>query len=88
MEYAIAVAAAVWMAPFLVLEYRRGGRAGYLSRVIGNVPFIVLAILVLVHRFNADAFIIDIYFVVIVSVIGLVFEERKKRRGQRQASGG
>ncbi len=87
MAYVIAVAAAVWMAPFLVLEYRRGGRAGYLLRVIGNVPFIVLAILVFVHRFSTDAFIIDVYFVVIASVIGLVFEERKKRRGHRPTSG-
>ncbi|HET8615324.1 MAG TPA: hypothetical protein VFL94_07350 [Actinomycetales bacterium] len=80
MDYLIAVVAGVWMMPFFGLERRAGGRTAYLLRILGNLPFLALVILAWVGRFSYEALMIDVVFVVVVSVVGLVLDERRKRR--------
>jgi hypothetical protein len=79
-DYVIAAAACVWMVPFLVLERRHTGRTGYLWRLVGSAPFVILAILALTDRFDSGALAIAVLFVVAVSVVGLALDERTKRR--------
>jgi hypothetical protein len=84
MEYVIAVAACAWMVPFLVLEHRVPGRTGYVFRIVGSVPVVLLAILVLLDRFSPDALTVTVFFVVIVNVVGLVVAEGRKRRSRQR----
>jgi hypothetical protein len=82
MEYVIAIAAGLWMVPAFVLERRAGGGARLLVRILGNVPFLVLVVLAWLDRFSYQALMIDLYVVVVLGVVGLVLDERRKRRAR------
>lgn len=84
MDYMIAVAACVWMAPFLVLEIVRPNRSRW-WRVVASAPFLVLVALVWTHRFSQDALFITLVFVLLATTLVDVVSWRR-RRGQTSAS--
>lgn len=70
MDYVIAIAATLWMLPFLWLERRRGGPSGYLWRLVGVAPFVVLAALAWKGQFKQSAFAIPCVVVVVLVLSG------------------
>lgn len=80
MEYLISAGASVWLMAFIFVERRVGGRTGYLWRLVGTAPLLVVAVLAWRGRFSYDALMIGVVFVVVVSIVGLAVDELGKRR--------
>ena len=87
MENVIAVAACVWMVPFLVLERRCTGRAAYLSRLVGAAPFLILVALAWIDGFSQNAVFSCMAFVLVATMVADIVSWRQRRAAKGQTPG-
>lgn len=87
MEYMIAIAACMWMAPFLLLEVLRPDRSGW-WRVVAAAPFLVLVAFAWTNHFSQDALFVALVFVLIATTLVNVMSWRRRRAHQQGAAPG
>lgn len=84
MEYVIAAGASVWLVAFMLVEHRVGGRTGYLWRLVGAAPLLVMVVLAWIGRFSYDALMIVIVTVLVSTTIESAVRWFARRSGAKQ----
>lgn len=87
MEFLIAAGASVWLVAFMFVEHRVGGRAGYLWRLVGSVPLVVLVVLAWVGRFSYDAVTIVVVTVLVSTTVESALRWFARRSAAKRQSG-
>lgn len=69
MDYLIAIAASAWLAAFMLVDHRVDGGKGYLWRLVGSLPLLVVVVLAWAGRFDYDALMIVIVTVLVSTTV-------------------
>ena len=87
MEYVIAAAASAWFVAFLLVEDRVGGKAGYLWRLLGTAPLVVMVVIAWTGRFSYDALMIVVVTVVVSTTVDSVGRWSTRRAEAKRQAG-
>jgi hypothetical protein len=87
MEYVIAVTASAWLVAFMLIEHRVGGRRGYLWRLVGSTPLVVMVALAWIGRFSYDAVMIVVVTVLVSTTVESALRWFARRAAAKRQAG-